>query len=391
MQPLDHPLSAFNKVSASLPLMSSETIDLDNAFGRILREPLCADRPVPPFDRAMMDGIAIDSSNSLKQWQIAGIQAAGEPAARLTSSDQCFEIMTGAMLPVGCDCVIPIEEIEIHQEQASLRERSSFKKGDFIHFTASDHAQGQVLVEPGTILHAPELSIAASCGITRLLVSKLPRITLITSGDEVISPSQSPLNYQIRASHPTAIRSIIHSNQLGTVEHLHISDDEQATRDTISGALTRSDLIILTGGVSKGKLDYIAPVLRELAGTPLFHGVSQRPGKPLGYFFQDIPIFALPGNPLSVMSCMARYVVPALRQMLRAPSNITELPLATEGKTFPHLTHLLAATIENGQLSPAAPNNSGDYTALLACQGVVEMHPADHPLAAGTRCKFYPW
>ncbi|MFC5049494.1 molybdopterin molybdotransferase MoeA [Rubritalea spongiae] len=391
MPSLVQPLSAFDSISASLPLIQSEAVDLNAAFGRILRAPICADRPVPPFDRAMMDGIAIDSTAKLKQWKIAGIQAAGEPAAQLTATDQCFEIMTGAILPAGCDCVIPIEAIEIAQGQAKLKCEETYNRGNFIHTTASDHQPGSVLVDSGSLLRAPELSIAASCGATQVQVSLLPRITLITSGDEVVPPNQTPLDYQIRASHPTAIRSIIISNQLGTLNHLHIADDEDATRQAITQALDSSDAVILTGGVSKGKFDYIAPILRELAGAPLFHGVSQRPGKPLGYFFRDIPIFALPGNPLSVMACMARYVVPALRQMLGAPSEICELPLAAESKTLPHLTHLLAAKIENGQIHPSAPNNSGDYSALLACQGVVEMHPAETPLAAGSRCKFYPW
>jgi molybdopterin molybdotransferase len=391
MQPLIDPSSAFCHISSSLPVMGQELCQLENASGRVLRQPISADRPVPPFDRAMMDGIAIDSRGHKTQWAISGIQAAGEAARTLSDSSQCFEIMTGAMLPVGCDTVIPIENIELIDGTAKLSAECDYTTGDFIHPCGSDHQTGTTLVKENTLLTAPELAIAASCGVTELTVSKLPRITLITSGDEVVTPSSTPEPFQIRASHATAIRSIVEKNTLGELTHLHILDDQNSTRESIQAAISNSDVLILTGGVSKGKFDYIAPVLRELAGPPLFHGVSQRPGKPLAYFSADISIFALPGNPLSVMACMARYVVPALKQMLGIQQKEKQLPLASSGKTFPHLTHLLASKVINGELHPSTPNNSGDYAALLGCNGVIEIPPSTNDLPSGTTCTFYPW
>lgn len=391
MAPLIPPSSAFEHISASLTRISTETVTLSEARDRILQTPIVADRPVPPFDRAMMDGIAIPSSANLKKWNIAGTQSAGSPALTLPSQSDCFEVMTGAVVPEGCDTVIPIEELSIQNGTATLSSNYAYQAGDFIHGTGSDHPKGATLVAAGTKLTAPELAIAASCGATALTVSRLPRITLITSGDEVIPPELTPELFQIRASHPTVIANLIAENNLGQFTHTHIADSERATRKAIQTALSNSDVLVLTGGVSKGKFDYVAPILRELVGEPLFHGISQRPGKPMAFFDSNVPIFALPGNPLSVMACMARYVIPALQQILGAPATSCQLELANDAKTFPHLTHLLAAKIVDGKIHSAAPNNSGDYSALLSCQGVVEMHSAKQPLAAGSTCTFYPW
>ena len=392
MAPLVSPSSAYQSISASLSSLASEVVALENAYGRVLRKPVFADRHIPPFDRAMMDGIAVDSKSGRTAWQIAGTQAAGKPTMTLPDDAACIEVMTGAPVPLGCDCVIPIEQLELTHPVAQLADTSyEVRSGDFIHATASDHAAGTTLLDSGTILTAPELATAASCGATQLTVAKLPQICLITSGDEVVSPATQPDIFQIRSSHPTAIRACIENQRLGNVTHLHIADDPDATHQSIHAAIHSHDLLILTGGVSKGKFDYIAPVLEKMAGPPLFHGVSQRPGKPFGYFHAELPIFALPGNPLSVMACLARYVIPALHQMLGAPYQPAVMELAAEANAFPHLTHLLAATAVDGKLKPAKPNNSGDYAALHSCQGVCEIQASDTNPAAGTSVNFYPW
>lgn len=391
MTPLLSPEIAYDRIRASLPKLGTEIVSLDQAFGRVLRQSITADRAVPPFDRAMMDGIAISTKQGHREFSITGIQAAGSPALSLESSDQCFEVMTGAVMPNGCDCVIPIEQVSIENGIAKLAADCSPTTGDFIHFEGSDHHAGDTLVEAGIVIGAPEMAIAASCGATELSVSKLPKVLLITTGDEVVPPSGSPEIFQIRSSHPSAIISTLNSQKLADVTHSHLADDESICRVALKEALETADVIALTGGVSKGKFDYIAPLLRELSGEPKFHGVAQRPGKPLGYFSDKIPVFALPGNPLSVMACMARYLLPALKQMLCMPSGVITLPLAQSAPSHPRLTHLLGGRIENGKLYPASPNNSGDYAAILGCHGVIELQPSTSDADANEHYNFYPW
>lgn len=391
MSPLLPPEIAYERISTSLPELGTEIVSLDQAFGRVLRGDITADRAIPPFDRAMMDGIAISTRLGLSEFTVSGVQAAGSPALTLGSPELCFEVMTGAVVPNGCDCVVPIEQVKIENDIARLDSSCSPKPGDFIHPEGSDHKSGDTLVEAGIVMGAAELAIAASCGATQLEVSRLPKVHLITTGDEVVSPAESPEIYQIRGSHPSAIISTLNSQNLAEVTHSHLTDDEAICSKALKHSLETADVLVLTGGVSKGKFDYIAPLLRELSGEAVFHGVAQRPGKPLGYFADKIPVFALPGNPLSVMACMARYLLPALKQMLCMPSGVQALPLAESVSPHPHLTQLLGARIENGKLYPASPNNSGDYAALLGCHGVVELAPANTSEVGDQHFRFYPW
>lgn len=390
MKPLIAPEQAFQMILDSMPVADIEEVPLEQAFQRILREPIVADRAIPPYDRSMMDGIAIDASADVRHFKVAGIQAAGSPAMQLTSPEDCMEIMTGAVLPKGCNCVVPIEEVTLTDGVATLAADCDPQQGQFVHHKASDQAAGSALVRENTPLGSAELAIAASCGAHQLKVSKLPKIHLITSGDEVIPPDQQPSEFQIRSSHPIAIQTAIESQNLGKVTHTHIADDQTATHEAIESALAQADILILTGGVSKGKYDFIAPTLNTLCGDSLFHGIAQRPGKPFGFYASPIPIFALPGNPLSVMACLSRYLLPALKLSLGRSSGSMQFPLAKDCPINPRLTQLLAGASNNGELTPSKPNNSGDYTAIVGCNGVIEI-PPNTSLTKGTKATFFPW
>ena len=391
MNPLTTPADASQLIELSIPVATEVTLRFDKSFGKLLQQPVLADRNIPPFDRAMMDGIAIHSSANRGSLAIEAVQAAGSPALTLLDTNACLEVMTGAPIPVGCDCVVPIEEVILENGQARISEQYAYAAGDFIHREASDHSAGDIMLQPGTVLGAAELAIAASCGASRLTVSRTPQIHLITTGDEVVPPEGTPEPFQIRSSHPIAIISAIESAGLGSVTHTHIADDELATREALHHSLATANIIILTGGVSKGKFDYIAPLLKQIAGSALFHGVSQRPGKPFAYFGKPIPIFALPGNPLSVMACLARYVLPTLRLHLGIPSGVKKLPFSTVAPHHPKLTQLLAGRIKDGKIYPSSPNNSGDYAALLGCHGVIEIPVTAAKTSPDTHYNFYPW
>ena len=345
-----------------------------------------------------MDGIGIqllDDSTPDSSYEIAGTQAAGAPPLTIEHPRFCFEVMTGAVAPTGVNCVIPIEALDIEETQgarvAKIMAPSAVKIGNFIHPMGSDSNQGAALVNAGCLLGIPELATAASNGAAQLEVSKLPVITLLTSGDEVIPIDHTPLAHQIRASHPIAIRSSIESNKLGTVKHQHLADDPKLIEQSIRAALTSSDILILTGGVSKGKFDFIAPVLRELCGPAKFHGISQRPGKPFAYHSSPIPIFALPGNPLSVMACLARYVLPALHQHAKRTMETEHFMINGSVNGEFHLTQLLACKISNGEAIPASPKNSGEYTAIHGCTGIVEIPAHCGVIEKLNPVPFYPW
>lgn len=417
-------------ICQNLPTLSEETIPLENALGRYLREDICSDRPLPPYDRVMMDGIAINHASfsaGNTTFPIAATQAAGAPPNTLTDSNTCIEVMTGGVLPQGTDCIIPVEEIDIIENTAHLHPDAAPTQHQFIHHAGSDTLANQVLLPIGTRLNAPELTIAASCGATQLRVSKLPSILILSTGDELVAPNETPLPHQIRRSHATALHAAITAKHLGKVESLHVSDDPTELKSALTSALTTHDILVITGGVSRGKYDFVAPILKELLGAPHFHGVAQRPGKPLAFWSHTtqesqqttreddgsaverttvrsqsgrsasgLPkraIFALPGNPVSVMACAARYLLPALTQMLSgtAPEKI-HLPATGTFNCAPSFTTLSPCHLENGKLTLIPPSNSGNFLSLTGTHGIAEISGQftqkpllNHPST------FYPW
>lgn len=303
--------------------------------------------------------------------------------------------MTGCVLPQGCDCVIPIEQIDLSENTASLHSDAKPQAKQHIHSARSDTTAGEILLSSGQVLNAAELAIAASVGATDLSVSALPRILIITTGDELVAPEATPLPHQIRRSHATALEALISGMKLGTVASLHIADHPEALKEKITEALPAHDIIIFTGGISKGKYDYVAPVLSELLGSPHFHGIAQRPGKPMAFWKNpNSPlVFAHPGNPVSVMACAARYLIPSLVEILSGRSPTPQQLPATGGFHCPtHFTGLIPCRINNGRIQLVPASNSGNFLALAATDGIAQL-PGEltGKELLNEPASFYPW
>ncbi len=389
MQPLITTAEATSIIAERGGHIGPEMVTLENACGRTLATEVFSDRDAPPFDRVMMDGICINTYNHILgswRYQIIGTQAAGAEKMTLPKGEFAIEVMTGAPLPRDANCVIPIEKIDIQDGYALPHEGIDAEENQHIHPQGSDSKAGDILLSPGTTLTANELAIAASVGATELEVHRLPQIHLITTGDEVIDPSNRPTDFQIRRSHPTAIRSSIESQHLGVLTAEHVTDDPKTIEEKLLAALTNAsnDVLILTGGISMGKFDWVAPLLNKLLGDPIFHGVAQKPGKPFAFWSkEDHPlIFALPGNPVSVMATMHRYVLPTLRQMQRRIEKEKNLPLAENFKWDSPLTGILPYRSHNGQITIHPPRNSGDHLSLQGTNGFAEI-PPNSSLKAG--------
>jgi molybdopterin molybdotransferase len=398
MQNLISVTQAENIIRQHLTTATFEIVPLSKAQGRYLREDILADRALPPFDRVMMDGIAIAHASFASgntRFPITGTQAAGTPALTLEDADSCIEVMTGCVLPQGCDCVIPIEQIDLSENTARLYSDAKPQAKQHIHSAGSDTTAGEILLSSGQVLNAAELAIAASVGATDLSVSALPRILIITTGDELVAPEATPLPHQIRRSHATALEALISGMKLGTVASLHIADDPEALKEKITEALPAHDIIIFTGGISKGKYDYVAPVLSELLGSPHFHGIAQRPGKPMAFWKKpNSPlIFAHPGNPVSVMACAARYLIPSLIEILSGRSPTPQQLPATGGFHCPtHFTGLIPCRINNGRIQLVPASNSGNFLALSATDGIAQL-PGEltGKELLNEPASFYPW
>lgn len=375
----------------------TEYLGLESAIGRILREPLRADRDGPPSDRATMDGYALrwaDWAAGERQFHVVGQQWPGSPALDLPATrGACLEIMTGAPCPVGADCVIPFEETSVSNAIVSIAEGVKINQGQCLHRAGSDFRAGDVLVPAGIRLGAAEIGIAASCGWESLPVGTMPRVTLVSTGDELVPVHETPEPYQIRSSNIPAIHAVLFSLGCHRIEMRHLRDDRESVEKELR-QLPPYPLIIITGGVSKGRKDWIAPALSEMADT-LFHGVTQRPGKPMGVWCTpESVIFALPGNPVSALTGLHRYILPWLLRNagLTALQPGRKLTLAKDIAAPAGLTWFLPVSIDaEGLAHPAPTNTSGDFAGLAKTAGFLET-PADAKLLKrGESYPFTPW
>ena len=358
-----------------------ESVRIEQALGRVLAEDVLADRDFPPYNRVTMDGIAINFANyedGQRTFTIKGIQAAGaEPIE--TEHDNCIEIMTGAALPATADTIIRYEDVTIADGTATIN-IDSVKRGQNIHYKGTDKIKNQVLAESGTQITPALINTAASVGKTELLVKKLPEVVVISTGEELVSVEDSPTDFQVRRSNSYAISAVL--QQKGIVATMmHINDDKAALKQVISLCLQDYDVLILSGGVSMGKYDYLPEVLDELFVVKKFHKVKQRPGKP--FWFGSNPesklVFAFPGNPVSAFMCMYRYFLPWLQATLNTKNTQPVYAELSEDYSFkPELQYFLQVKIhsaEDGKLiaTPSEGNGSGDFVNLLYTDAFMEL------------------
>ena len=370
-----------------------EQAPLAEAVGRVLAEPLLADRDFPPFTRVSMDGIAIRYAaftEGRRQFVVqSGLQAAGSPQLRLDEPSACVEVMTGAILPAGADTVVRYEDVTLADGQATIQ-IEEVREGQNAHPQGSDRRQGDLLVAPGRAITPAEVGIAATVGKARLWVRSLPRTVVLSTGDELVPVDDSPLPYQIRRSNVHTVVAQLRSWGLAPDE-LHLPDERASIRKTMADCLERYELLILSGGVSKGKLDFVPEVLDELGVQKHFHQVQQRPGKPFwfGTTAGGATVFALPGNPVSTFVGVLRYVQPWLRQSLGlSPLPYRYAALSADFYFKPSLTYFLQVKVhfrENGRLEaePVAGRGSGDLANLPEADGILELPAGRQQFQAG--------
>lgn len=378
-------------------------VTLAAAHGRVLRQTVCAERPSPPFHRSAMDGIALALSafaNGQRAFPVGGCQRAGDPESFLPSSVGCVEIMTGAVLPVGADVVVRVEDVTFRDGVAHLPADYTVKAMQNVHAHGSDHPADTPLLQPGCLLRAPQIAILASCGVAFVEVAAWPRIAVIATGDELV-PVEGPVApHQIRMSNVHAIAAGLRQAGLDGVTTHHLPDDLESLRRDIGGLLETHDGLILSGGISVGKYDFIAQVLREHALMLHVTQVQQRPGKPFAFGTRAPDgrfAFALPGNPVSTLVCLRRYVLPTLFASagLAAAEPPLRARLASAYRFKPALTLYLPVRLEltaDGWLAhPGPTNGSGDWAALGTSDGFVQIPAENDETPAGTVLPLYLW
>jgi molybdopterin molybdotransferase len=298
--------------------------------------------------------------------------------------------MTGAVCSNGCDTVVPYEHIRIENGIAYIDQLPG-AKGKNIHSKGSDKKRGDVLVPKGKRIGPAEIGIAASIGKETLRVIRRPRVLICSTGDELVDIHETPLAYQIRRSNVYALMASLLS--LGIeADNLHLPDEKEQLERALEAALKSYDAILLSGGVSKGKFDLLPAVLKALGVHTLFHGIAQRPGKPMWFGYSETcTVFALPGNPVSTLACTARYVLPWFKKQLGLDNQTMWTSLVEEPAVHETMCLFLPVKLSHTQHGPVSQvqrhQGSGDFSALTGIDGFVEV-PAGK--SSATPFRYFP-
>jgi molybdopterin molybdotransferase len=379
----------------SIPEFSFEVRPLKNCIGAILREDIHADRDLPAFDQALLDGIAVNFAEFEKgrrEFFIEGVHRPGEKQPILKSSTGCFEIMTGAVVPKRCDCVIGVEQMTLQNGKAVVNHDVTAKQFQYIRPRQANQKKGDLLLAQGCVLNSVRIALAASVGKHRLKVSKKLKAALISTGDELVEIDAKNIKpFQIRKSNTVFLEIALISTGLFETKIFHFRDDEKALLREIKKILSRYDVLISSGGVSMGKFDFLPKVLGDLKVKVLFHKITQRPGKPFwfGKNKKGVVVFALPGNPVSTQVCLTRYVLPTLKKALGLRTAQTEIvkvnTMVTAHETF---TLFQPAMLMNpGDVKLLSFGGSGDFASLADSSGFVEIPPRE----TNSMLQFYRW
>ncbi len=346
-----------------------EPVDLLDAQGRVLAEPVVADRDQPPFARSTRDGFAARARN----WavggplEVVGLLRAGEPwSAGEVPAGACVEIMTGAPVPPGADSVVMLEHVSRDGTQVRLVPERAAGAGDNIVPAGAEARAGATLLPAGSRLHAHGVAVAAACGYARVRVYGRPRVAILATGDELVEIGDTPLPYQIRNSNTYTLAAQVRALRATPLLRAPVADQAEALQAAIREAVAGCDLLLLSGGVSMGKYDLVEPALGALGGRFHFTGARIQPGKPIvfGSMEGGLPFFGLPGNPVSTIVCFALFVAPLLAWLggergYRPPFVQARLETRVRGKAG--LTRFLPARLTH--------DVAGSSVAALAWQG----------------------
>lgn len=370
------------------------TLPIQAAQGFFLAEPISALLDVPSFDNSAMDGYAFLWEEGVNKLELVGEAAAGSANLPKIEKGQAIRIFTGAPMPVGSDSVIMQEKVT--------------RSGNFIHFDPVDAHQGNhvryrgtqckkgdIIAQRGAKMTPGLVSLLASVGVEKASVYQAPKVALIITGNEIQDLGTDLHPGQIYNANGPALESWMGRLQVSGIQQIKVPDKKEAVVEALAQALEEYDLVIFTGGISVGDYDFVKVALEENQVEQLFYKLKQRPGKPLYAGKKNGKIvFALPGNPGSVLSCFLQYVKPVIQTWkgdVGAWNHFRELPLAHDFEKKIPLTQFLKAKIKDGKVEVLQGQESFNLIAFGLADGFVEIPEELTFVEPGTLLKFYPW
>jgi gephyrin len=370
----------FREVTHRLP---PETVDLIDAPGRTIAEPLVADRDLPPFRASTMDGFAVIADDVSPWREIIGDQFAGDMQDIEVTEGTCARIMTGAPVPKGADSVVPVENTELRDDHVIVDE-DTIVEGANIRPIGSDLRKGDVLIEAGTILGPAEVGLLASLGHARVNVICKPRVSVLSTGDELVEPDQEPGPGQIRDSNRFSLKAAAEAFGCEVVFCGHGPDEEDRLRSLVTKLMDQSDIVITSGGVSVGDKDLLKTLFMEL-GNVHFQRLFMKPGKPLNFMTSgDTLVFGLPGNPVSALVGFEVFIKTAIRIITgqpSAPPRLATVRLAESVQSSDRIEYMRAVVFTDGNgvlwARTTGPQQSARLMSLVGANAFILIAPRD--------------
>ena len=374
------------RVAESLPTRTTEEVGLLESAGRVLAEPVTADRDYPPMARSVRDGFAVRAADLPGELRVIGEVRAGESFAGQVRTGEAVEIMTGAPLPQGADAVVMVEHVALTGDRVNVPR--TLRSGENVSPQACEAKNGETLLEPGHRLGFADIALLATIGRSRVAVFRKPQIAILATGDEIVEVNETPASHQIRNSNSQSLAVQV-SRAGGCPRILPVArDNYAATRELVEHGL-QFDLLLLSGGVSAGKYDIVERVLADLGAEFFFDRVLIQPGQPLVFGkAQNKFFFGLPGNPASTMvtfEIFARAAVEILGGEKEPMLAMLWSKLTQEFRHKPGLMRFLPARVshDGASVTPVRWQGSGDVPAQARANAFLVTDSERESWAAG--------
>jgi gephyrin len=385
-----HPDEARTTIFRYLRRLPAEEVSLGAAPWRVLSDDLVAAEDQPPFPAATMDGYAVVADDPSPWREIVGRQSAGYVADLEVSLGTAAWITTGAPVPSGATAVVPVEATELADEHVIVHQER-VEPGENIRPIGVDLARGSVVLVRGSLLAAAEMGLLAGLGVDPVAVARRPRVSVLSTGNELVEPNEMPGPGQIRDANRFSLIAALQEAGADVVWAGRGPDDAAALRSSLIDRIAESDVVITSGGVSMGDLDLVKPLLSELAEVH-FRRVFMKPGKPFNFATSgETLIFSLPGNPVSALVGFEIFIRPALRTMLGAttidrPRARVRLDHSVRPSDRIEFQRAVARVDAEGHLkaSTTGPQASSRLASLVGANALIMVPPGDEPIRTGS-------
>ncbi len=369
-------LQLLEKIETLSQNVKTEYVPITQALNRILQQDIIADTDMPPFDKSAVDGYACRMEDIGKPLKIIEEIPAGKAPVHKINSGECAKIMTGAPVPQGADCVFMIEDAQVLDNEMVVCTNPDTKRN--ICYKGEDYKQGEILIKKGTILNPSHIAVIAGSGYTRIRVSQLPVIALITTGSELVEPEKDISGGKIRNSNAYQLMAQLQRMNIPVKYYGIVDDDFNKLKKKLTEVLELHDFVILTGGSSVGEYDYMPAILQKMEFEILWTRTGLKPGNPMTLASKDGKYcFGLSGNPVSSFVQFELLAKPALYKILGAyyrPNRFKAIAGVNLNVKKNSRYKIKPAVIdEQGMVFPVPFNGSADIKALSEAEVLLEI------------------